>query len=375
MIKRSITLTIAITIASVLAFMSCDIISEKGSLEESLDVVPNVSLVEGAENASLKVNRGTDRNSYFTIEVSNITPNGYLRNGTFEGWCIQWDKPINSNGGIYENVPFYSTFGDEKFKPINFFLNERRELRAEIPEMTYREEQIIIWTLRDFPKFDVENLDISDLPSSMVQNGQVNFDAGIVQTVLDHVRDGIDSFSYEDGQIYGVVNAHSEDTQTTLIVVGDTMYAFGDGYEGSFRCSYSQGWGWVFEHNLNDGDETYPFLAGVGNADENCDQNNYSVNMDKKVGDLTISYEAPILSFEFKADDDYGFRDPHIWVGCERDDITQIQGFAPGQYPYPVDFDQTLIFAEQTFDVDISSYLDSPKCTGESIFVSVHAGN
>jgi len=375
MTKRGLQILTTIIIASAITFAACDVISEKG-LDESLDPVPNITLIQGAENAKITVNRGDNINSYFSIEVSNVSPNGYIRDGVVEGWCIQWDKPINSDGGVYENVPFYSTFGDEKFKPINFFLNERRTLRAEIPDMTFREEQVIIWTLRDFPRFDLDNFNLSELPSRLVQDGQPRFDIGIVRRVLDHLRDGIDSFTYEDGQIYGVVNANSEHTQTTLTVVGDTMYAFGDGFEASFRCSYNKSWGWAFEHNLNNGDETYPFLAGVGKAHETCEPgDNYWVDMDTKVGELTISYDAPILSFAFKADGDNGFRDPHIWVGCERDDITKIQGFAPGQYPYPMGFDSSLIFAEQTFDVDISTYLDKNTCTGENIFVSVHAGN
>jgi len=340
-------------------------------INETLDVIPELSVIDGAHNTTMKVNKGDSRNSYFSLELSNIEFNNVVTNGENEGWCLAWDKPINSDNGVYEEMPLLSTFGDKTFKPLNYFLNIRSSLRTEFPNMTYREEQVVIWMLRDFPKFDLENISISQLPDRFRDGDQRRFNEEIVQKVYNTVKEGINTFEYtsETTQLFAVVVETETNDQTVFTVAGGTMLAYGDGSAGSFRCNPDleiNRWGWVFEYELGEGPKVHDFLVGAGN--ENCSPYNRG---GEKVGELTVNDNNSTLSLNISnAGLPYYFNDPHFWVGCERTDINELNGQPPAAFPYPENFDSNENFTDETFNINISKY----GCSG-SIFISAHAGN
>ncbi|WP_340106992.1 hypothetical protein [Rhodohalobacter sp. 8-1] len=340
-------------------------------INETLDVIPELSVIDGAHNSTVIVNKGDSRNSFFTLELSNIDFNNVITNGENEGWCIAWDKPINSNNGVYEEMPLLSTFGDKTFKPINYFLNIRSKMRTENPSMTYREEQVVIWMLRDFPEFDLEKLSIEELPGRLRSGDQPLFDIEIVQDVYNTVKEGVNTFEYtsEFTQVYAVVVENATEDQTVFTVAGGTMFAFGDDSEGSFECNTAieiTRWGWVFEYVLDGGPQKHDYLVGAG--DETCSPYDSG---GEKAGALTVTDNNDILTLNISNDGlPYLFNDPHFWVGCNRTDINDLAGQPPAHFPYPENFDETANFTDETFEIDISSY----GCTG-SIYISAHVGN
>src|SRR6056297_519623 len=232
MITRGITAFLFLIIASVLAFSACDVTSEKG-LDESLETVPNVTKIEGAENASIRVNNSTTSN--FTIDIDNVEWNTLISNGEREAYCIAWKDPISSNNAIYDGVGIYSTEDDEQFKDVNRLFSIKNDLLKADPEITWREIQVAIWELVPFQEFDM-NMPVDELPSEVRSNGEANFDKGKVQFILDAVQH---RNTAKTAQFSGLMNSSGSDdgnmcvigtdgdTQTLIVPCDESAFAYG----------------------------------------------------------------------------------------------------------------------------------------------------
>jgi len=189
-----------------------------GDLETSLDPIEEVIPIPGAENATVNVNKGAE--SYFTLGFDDVQSNNVIASGAVgDGWCIDWQKPIDSNNGTYANVPLYSTFQVEKWKPLNYLLNIKEELFNSDPELTYREIQVVVWSLRGFPEFNLQNVAVEDLPGRVRSNGEANFSYDKVYDILEMVENGYQDFDFVEGTKYAVVAETPSDIQTVITVV------------------------------------------------------------------------------------------------------------------------------------------------------------
>lgn len=208
-----------LTISTLLAFSSCkNLTNDSGNITESLDPVENVTPLEGAENSSIVVNKGAD--SYFIIEFSDLEQNEVIQNGfTGEGWCIDWQKPIDSNNGTYNNIQLFSTFNVEKWNPLNFLFNIMDDLKQADPDLTYREFQAVVWSLRGFPEFNLEAIADKDLPSRLQTDGEANFSREKVNTILQIVEAGYEDFDFTEGTRFAVIAETPSDVQTVITVV------------------------------------------------------------------------------------------------------------------------------------------------------------
>lgn len=209
-----------VSLLLIIMIFSCDdtIISGE-ELEETFEPVEKVIPVSGGDRATLIVNRSDQ--TYFTIEFRDITSNSVIENGTGEGWCIDWQKPIDSNGGRYEDIKLYSTFQVEKWKPTNYLLNIKDELHNNDPDLTYREMQVAIWAMQGFPEFDLDEIEISteDIPSRMMTNGEPNFSFEKVRAILERVNNEYRNFEFTKGTKYAVIAETPADVQTVITVV------------------------------------------------------------------------------------------------------------------------------------------------------------
>ncbi|HSH53242.1 MAG TPA: hypothetical protein VK982_16065 [Bacteroidales bacterium] len=187
-------------------------------LTESLEPVEEVSAVEGGESATVMVNK--DSKAFFSVEFSEIGANDIIQNGTIEAWCIDWDTYINSDGGIYRDIPLYSTYNVEKWMPVNYLLNIQEALQANDPEITYLEIQLAIWSLRKNPEFDLDEVAIGDLPGRFEKDGQPTFNYEKVGEVLDEVEEGYRAFDFSAvGTKFAVIAKTPPDVQTFFGVV------------------------------------------------------------------------------------------------------------------------------------------------------------
>ena len=189
-------------------------------LGDSLDPIEEVSLIEGADNATLSVNINKSKDAYFDIDFSNIQSNNVINNGLKEAWCIDVWKAINSNNGEYKNIKLYSTYLVEQWKPVNYLLNVQEELRNNDPQITWLEIQMTIWSLRAYPKFDLDTTPVEDLPGQFRKDGEALFSYDKVYEVLDFVEANYKDFNFDqNGAKFAVVAEMPVDVQTVITVV------------------------------------------------------------------------------------------------------------------------------------------------------------
>jgi len=196
---------------------SCGDSPTSNNITNSLQSVDDVVLITGAENTDMALRNG--QQTHFEITFSKINSTNVIQNGTHEGWCIDWTKPINSNGEIYSNIRLYSTNKVASWMPLNYLFNIMDDLKKSDPEITFREVQIVIWSLRGNPQFDLNKIQIEDLPSRMHDNGEPLFSREKVDKILGIVEAGYRDFVPTSTSRFAVIAETPADTQTVITVV------------------------------------------------------------------------------------------------------------------------------------------------------------
>jgi hypothetical protein len=295
MISRGILTFITTIIVSALIFAACDVISEK-SFEESLAPYLELESITEGPNSSIVVNRGSAMNmdSYFTFNVKSNTRSGLIREGLKEGWCLEWDKPIAQNGDLHEGVEFYSTFGSETWKPANYLLNIKDELKNEDPKLTYKEIQVALWSVIDNPKFILEDvLKAGDMPSRLMRDGQPDFDIARVKSIVDRVRSNYNNYSYKPS-IPFITYARTENSSQNggFLACDQTAWAANGDTPGVNRYVTPGNWATYVEYNGEE--KTVTLFAGqtvdIGTV-------TFSAPSDNKVT-ITINLNDEVAGFQ-----------------------------------------------------------------------------
>lgn len=172
-----------------------------------------LKVIEEASNTTVTVNKGVTQglDSYFAFDVSNINPNGILREGLTEGWCLEWNKTIAQNNDVHSEVKMYNSYGDKTWKPANYLMNIKDKLQDEDPEITYREIQVALWSLIETPSFDLDQvLEDNKIPPRLMNGENPAFDVDKVKEIVKRVRYEVPGFSYKPGSVY-LVFARTEE--------------------------------------------------------------------------------------------------------------------------------------------------------------------
>lgn len=203
----------ATLLISIFYISACD--NNVGStLEESIEPYLELNEIDGASNATVTINRGENAglDSYFAFDVKNVGNNGLLKEGLTEGWCLGWDRAIAQNNDTHNGVEMYSTYGSEKWKPVNYLMNIKDDLKDEDPELTYKEIQVAIWSLMDEPKFDLDKvLENGEMPPRLMNDGQPDFSTTKVKNIIGYILGNIHKFKYKWGTKYFIYGKHDKD--------------------------------------------------------------------------------------------------------------------------------------------------------------------
>lgn len=188
------------------------------SFEESSERIPSLVPISGGQNATLSA-RSNRSVSYFTFEVGNISENPHISGGNFEGWCAVYNAPIKTDGTQYTGVKLYSTTSDRnKWQKVNYLLNNS-EYHTGLDNVTYKEIQVAIWALLDFPAFDLNNLSAQNLPSSFINNGEPAFDVALVKAIVSYSVEKGSDFTLGLNNRYAVYAETENGVQNVIIVV------------------------------------------------------------------------------------------------------------------------------------------------------------
>lgn len=210
-------LRILLPVITVLFLISCSEIIDSSELDDSLEDVEEVTLIAGADNITITVNKGDE--SYFSLGIEDMSGEIESMAFTLLGWCIDWQTPIDSNGGIYSGVKAYSTLGVKSWNRINYILNNTAEIRESFPGISFREIQLVIWSLRGNPEFNLDDVELGDLPPEFHENGNPLFDENLVRDILNFIEENHTAWSYSEGDFYAVILETPADVQTLITVV------------------------------------------------------------------------------------------------------------------------------------------------------------
>lgn len=216
-IKKS-TLNILVLFAGLLfCITSCDIYPAESQETENYNQFQGLEQVKGAEKTKITIHQGSavGRDAYFEFEIENIESD-IIASGVYEGWCIEWTKPIAQQGDTYENIQMYSTYGKDKWKPLNYFLNIKDELKKEDPDLTYKEFQAVIWTIAEGPEFDLNTLVDDKLPPRLQENGKPNFSKEKAIAIAKDIRSKSSSFEYSSDSQYAMFMKTDDDDQDIM---------------------------------------------------------------------------------------------------------------------------------------------------------------
>ncbi len=249
---------------------NCDVQDANvGTFEDAADKIPNFTVIPGAENVSVKVERNNN-NAYFNVNLGNLSGDAEILDGDFLGWCAHWSAPIGTSGEVYDGVTLYSTLGDKNWNQLNYLLNHRQYFMDNVEGATYKEIQAAIWDLIEFKEFDVESNRIFE-----------NLNKEAFNKILRNVRERGSIFRFKPGMIYAVFadmsinETDGQSTQTVIIERGET--AWGGETDGPGSAFW-----WYFD--TEDG-ETQEVRAGskgevIGSVTILADNGNCTVSFD-----------------------------------------------------------------------------------------------
>lgn len=346
--NKSYLLLSGVLLLSIFFLSACN--NPGSSLEESVKPYLELESIEEASSTTVTVNKGSARglDSFFAFDLSNIKPNGFVNNGLKEGWCLEWDKPLDSNNGVQTEVEMYNTHGSNSWKPANYLMNIKNALQSNDPELTYREIQVALWSLIEVPAFNIDKaLQDGTMPSRMMTNGSPNFNVEKTKGIVNKVRNEVDDFVYKSGTPVIVYSNMSSEYQDGGFVTGETAWAYAPNLDGSVKSSIStkfcddsnfQGnnWGWT-NGKFSEGDSgTFDVIAGAGRCD---------ISKGVIVGTFSFTYENGNLNYTLILTVDNDFKEVQIFAG---NDLLPKKNngkynTAPGQLGYKKNIDGGII--------------------------------
>lgn len=358
--NKSYLILSGVLFLSILFWSACN--NPGSSLEESVKPYLELQSVDGASNVTMTVNRGTSQglDSYFALDFTNFESKGLIKEGITEGWCLDYQKAIDQNNDVHEGIKMFNTFGSENWKPANYLMNIKDELKNNDPSITYKEIQVALWSLIEKPSFNIDKaLSEGSMPSRLMTNGTPNFNVEKTKGIINKVRNEVDDFVYKPGTPVIVYSNTAADDQDTGFVSGETAWAFASD-DGSVNSSIStefcdnnaisgNNWGWVNGTFLPGDSGTFDVIAGAGG----CDINNGTL-----VGTFTFTYAVGELNFTLDLTEDNDFTELQIYASNQ-----MLTSSAPGGFGYNEDIDG-----------GISSFSDEIDGLSDAIYIAVHLG-
>ncbi|WP_158607379.1 DUF3466 family protein [Rhodohalobacter sp. SW132] len=175
---------------------------------------PELSMVNGGENASITLNRSD--NAYYILNVNSTGHNAHLSTGTRNGWLHSITNDFEDEVTL-ENVALFTTYNEEYWKPVNYLLNERQKMKASDTELTYRDFQAAIWSLIGHSGFNIDDASPDQLPEGMKENGAAGYDTERVKNLVQKAESGANSFHYSSDTHYAIIATSENEGDFVLI--------------------------------------------------------------------------------------------------------------------------------------------------------------
>ncbi|PAU92853.1 hypothetical protein CK503_14290 [Aliifodinibius salipaludis] len=308
-------------------------------MSESFKHIKTVTPIQGAQKTTMSLEAEVNPSSFFEVTLED----GSVR----EGWCVEYNDDYVK--GEQKGVKLYSTKGHPAWETLNYFMSIKDQLRMDDPSLTYREIQVIIWSLIDNPSFDIDKInEYGHMPSSIYSNGEAHFD---VQKVKDIVAD-IHSRK-ADSQFKTLANQQGvtliQNDGQTIMMGDETAFAVktvAQNGDPSVDADYStcfdeeiianvsfNRWGWTNGPiSEGSGEQTYDIYAGAGQCDLSKGTLVGQLTANYANGTLTVTYR--ITEESFFTNELYTLLETHLFVGSAPYPQMNNNKYtvAPGQY-------------------------------------------
>lgn len=180
---------VAFTICSLLVILfiqSCEY-SNSSNIEESVEFIQSTVPIEEAQNVTMELRNGNNVGSLYLANLSNIEPNPYITNGQKKAWCIEWD--VRSIQGVQNNIKLHSTQGQAYWNKLNYLLKQLENLGQEYPDLSWKEIQIVIWSIVDYKPFNIDKIpDYTNFPSQFYRDGEYLFNVELSKELIKYVE-------------------------------------------------------------------------------------------------------------------------------------------------------------------------------------------
>lgn len=356
-IKILLTIT-TLLIGTIIALTACET-STSTNLEESFQNLKKVTPITGIQIETLEVNNNANQEGYLTVRLNN----GIEK----EAWCIEWDE--QEAFGIQNGAKLYSTKGHKEWEKVNYLMRIKDELKADDPELTPRDIQVVIWSLIDNPPFNVDKIsEYENIDPRIFKDGQPLFNIQKVKNIVHLVNTHLSSNKFKIAEEISGVTVIENDGQT-LITGDETAFAVKTNpttggqnvVDSDYSTCFSQEiienvsfnrWGWTNGPLSEAGGElVFDLYAGAGQ----CNLNNKGA----RVGELTVHYSNGTITATYKMTEtseitgtSYTLTETHLYVGNDPYPKNQGSGkftVAPGKYGSQNNHDN---ITEYTYEID-----------------------
>ncbi|MFU8861122.1 MAG: hypothetical protein ACNA8K_11935 [Cyclonatronaceae bacterium] len=197
---------------AVFVISACNPADTVSPIDDIIDQIPGMSLIDGAENVTITVNRN-NTDAYYNIMLADLDAEAVGLAGAYKAWCTQWDISIASNNAVYQAAKVYDIAGEGYWKNVVYLVNNAEEFMAADSTLKWTEIQVAVWAMINHKKVELTPQFISGLESEFTD---VRLD--VVEQIISEVEVNISNWDFnnlENDILYVEV---ADDVQDLVIV-------------------------------------------------------------------------------------------------------------------------------------------------------------
>jgi hypothetical protein len=209
--QRFINTAFALLVAAVF-FNGCNPSNSVSPIDDLIDQIPGMTLISGAENVAITVNRNNST-AYYNVNLAGLDAEAISLAGDYKAWCTQWDISIGSNNAVYEAAKVYDIAGEGYWKNVVYLVNQADVYLAADSTLQWTELQVAVWAMINHKKIELTQDFITGLDNEF---SDVRID--VVRQVIADVDvkiNGWDFTQLDNNILYVEI---SDDVQDLVIV-------------------------------------------------------------------------------------------------------------------------------------------------------------
>lgn len=152
--------TLFTVLIATLLISGCNPGESVSGIDDLIDQVPGMSLIEGADNATIVVNKNqSDAN--FNVLLEDLKPEASSLGGNYKAWCSQYDVAINSDNFMYQGAKVYNIANEGYWKNVVYIVNKAEDYMVSDTTLKWNEIQFAVWAMINHKQIELNEEFIS----------------------------------------------------------------------------------------------------------------------------------------------------------------------------------------------------------------------